>query len=29
MDFIDPKGIYVIIHIIGAVLGAGGAYMNF
>lgn len=28
MDFIDAKGLYTILHIFGAALGAGGAYMS-
>jgi hypothetical protein len=28
MDFIDLKTIYVILHIFGAIIGAGGAYMS-
>jgi uncharacterized membrane protein len=28
MDFIDLKSIYTIFHILGAVIGAGGAYLS-
>lgn len=28
MEWIDPKTIYTILHIFGAVLGAGGAYVS-
>ncbi len=27
-DFIDPKTIYTIIHVFGAILGAGGAFVS-
>ena len=28
MDFIDTKTVLTIVHVFGAIIGAGGAYMS-